>query len=123
MGAMADARTWEERVADWRASGQAAEEYCEGKGFSPGTLYRWSSRVRPPLGGAAERAPAPPREGVDLVRVVRAPPRAEAALAPAAVAGAVLLEVEGVRVVVPPGTDAMTVRVVLEALRTAGTAR
>ncbi|MCI0673787.1 MAG: hypothetical protein L0Y64_25335 [Myxococcaceae bacterium] len=118
---MADARTWEERVADWRASGQAAEEYCEGKGFSPGTLYRWSSRVRPPPGGAAERPAAPPRECVDLVRVVRAPVRAAAAPVPAAVAGAVLVEVEGVRVVVPPGADAGTVRVVLEALR--GTVR
>jgi transposase len=37
---MADAKTWEERVADWRGSGQSAEEYCKGKGFSPGTLYR-----------------------------------------------------------------------------------
>jgi transposase len=119
MAAMADAKTWEERVADWRSSGQAAEEYCKGKPFSPGTLYRWSSRVRPPPDGAAERAVAPPREGVGLVRVVRA----AATAVPAAAAGAVLVEVEGVRVVVPSGADAATVRVVLEALRTVGVAR
>jgi transposase len=117
MGGMADAKTWEERVADWRGSGQSAEEYCKGKGFSSGTLYRWSSRVRPP-GSAAERA----QEGsVGLVRVVRAPARSQVVSAPtSASAGAVLLEVEGVRVVVPPGADAATVRVVLEALRAAG---
>lgn len=118
---MADAQTWQERVADWRASGLSAEEYCKGKDFSPGTLYRWSSRVRPtPAGGAAERVP---EGGVGLVRVVRAPARAQGVSPSVAVVGAVLVEVEGVRVVVPPGVDVVTVRVVLEALEAVGAAR
>lgn len=118
---MADAQTWNERVAEWRASGQAAEEYCKGKDFSPGTLYRWSSRLRPAADKSKEHAPVRPHERMELVRVVRAPPRAEAAAT--AGMGAVLVEVEGVRVVVPPGADAGAVRVVLEALRTVGPTR
>lgn len=121
MEAMANARTWEERVADWRASGQVAEEYCKGKGFSPGTLYRWSSRVRPGPRPVAVGLAAPVHEDAGLVRVVRAPARTAApARVPGAPVGAVLVEVEGgvlaLRVVVPPGADAGAVRTVLEAL-------
>lgn len=118
---MADMKTWEERLKDWRASGLSAEEYCRGKGFSAGTLYRWSSRVRP-LGGAAEATPG--EASVGLVRVVRARAHAEVA-SPTNGGGtvAVLVEVEGARVVVPSGADAATVAVVLSALRAAGPGR
>lgn len=118
---MADAKMWEERLKDWRASGLSAEEYCRGKGFSAGTLYRWSSRVRAP-GGAAEAAAR--EASVGLVRVVRAPTHAEVASAPSGGGTvAVLVEVEGARVVVPSGADTATVAVVLSALRAAGPGR
>jgi hypothetical protein len=118
---MTDAKTWEERLKDWRASGLSAEEYSRGKGFSAGTLYRWSSRVRAP-GGAGEAAPR--EASVGLVRVERARARAEAERAyGGGGTGAVLVEVEGARVVVPSGADAATVAVVLRALRATGTGR
>jgi transposase len=118
---MTDMKTWEERLKEWRGSGLSAEEYCRGKGFSAGTLYRWSSRVRP-LRGAEEAATR--EASVGLVRVVRAPARAEVESAPrGGDTGAVLVEVEGARVVVPPGADEATVAVVLRALRAAGTGR
>jgi transposase len=113
---MEDAKTWAERVEEWRASGLSAEEYCRGRGLSAGTLYRWSSRVR--RGGEVARAPG---EAVSMARVVRTPTRQQVASGhsdggPAAV----VVEVEGARVVVPPGVDAGTVEVVLRALRAAG---
>lgn len=111
---MEDAKTWAERVEEWRASGLSAEEYCRGRGLSAGTLYRWSSRVR--RGGEAARAPG---EAVSLARVVRTPARQQVARAGGS-AAAVVVEVEGARVVVPPGVDGGTVEVVLRALRGAG---
>lgn len=37
--------TWKKRVASWRASGQSAEEFSEGRPWSPRTLRWWSSRL------------------------------------------------------------------------------
>lgn len=36
---------WKKRVASWRASGQTAEEFSEGRPWSPKTLRWWSSRL------------------------------------------------------------------------------
>ena len=111
---MADTELWKKRVADWRASGVSAAEYCKGQAFTTGTLYRWSSR----LADAARVEGA----ALPLVRLVRdtgpVPPPAAACSAP--LAAAVLIEAGGARVLVPPGADAATVRVALEALEAAG---
>jgi len=108
---MADAELWKKRVADWRASGLSAAEYCKGQEFTTGPLYRWSSRL-------AEAARAEASPAVPLVRLVRGtkPPAAEAAPR----ATQVIIEVQGARVLVPPGADVATVGVVLEALGVAG---
>lgn len=111
---MADTEQWKKRVEAWRSSGLSAAEYCKGQEFTAGTLYRWSSGLARTGGSEAVHA-------VPLVRVVR-----ETKLAPAVPghlappAGAVLLEVHGTRVWVPPGADVATVGVVLEALRAGG---
>lgn len=56
--------TWKKRVASWRASGQTAEGFSEGRPWSPKTLRWWSSR----LGSRPETAtPAP----VPIVRVAQ----------------------------------------------------
>jgi hypothetical protein len=43
---MADAATWSKRIAEWRASGLTAEEFCEARDFGVAGLYAWSSRLR-----------------------------------------------------------------------------
>lgn len=53
---MADRETWAKRVEAWRASGLTAVQYSAGRGYAPGTLRWWASRLD--------------RQG--LVRVVRA---------------------------------------------------
>lgn len=39
-------KKWAERVASWRASGLTAQEFCRGKGFAPGSLRLWASKLR-----------------------------------------------------------------------------
>ena len=44
---MSDTATkWRQRVAGWRASGETAEIYSTGRGFTAGTLRWWASRLR-----------------------------------------------------------------------------
>lgn len=52
---------WKKRVASWRASGETAKKYSAGRGWSPGTLLWWSSRL-------GREAPSPP---VRIAQVVR----------------------------------------------------
>ncbi|MFP2926878.1 IS66 family insertion sequence element accessory protein TnpA [Pyxidicoccus sp. 3LG] len=109
---MADAELWKKRVAEWRASGLGAAEYCKGQEFTAGTLYRWSSRL-------AEQARGAVSAEVPLVRLVRVPGHPATATAPAQTApqaAEVIIEVQGGRIRVPAGAEAATVRVALEAL-------
>ncbi|ADO73741.1 IS66 family insertion sequence element accessory protein TnpA [Stigmatella aurantiaca] len=102
---MANAEQWKKRVADWRASGLSAAEYCKGQEFTTGPLYRWSSRLAEAAGGEASPL-------VRLVRGTQPPATAEAAPR----AAQVIIEVQGARVLVPPGADVATVGMVLAAL-------
>ena len=90
--------TWKKRVASWRASGQTAEEFSEGRPWSPKTLRWWASR----LGRDAA-------SGTPIVRV------AQLVRSPAAERGAVIVEAldSRVRVTVEPGAPADTVAAVL----------
>lgn len=56
--------TWKKRVASWRASGQTAEEFSEGRPWSPKTLRWWSSR----LGREASPGAVPVVRVAQLVR-------------------------------------------------------
>ena len=63
---MSDTATkWRQRVAGWRASGETAEIYSTGRGFTAGTLRWWSSRLR--------REDGITGPVVRLAQVVRAP--------------------------------------------------
>jgi hypothetical protein len=90
--------TWKKRVASWRASGETAEEFSEGRPWSPKTLRWWSSR----LGRDAA-------SGTPIVRV------AQLVRSPAVERGAVIVEAldARVRVTVEPGAPADTVATVL----------
>ena len=58
------AETWKRRVASWRASGETAEEFSEGRPWSPKTLRWYASRL------GRERASSPP--AVRMAQLVRA---------------------------------------------------
>ena len=93
--------TWKKRVASWRASGQSAEEFSDGRPWSPKTLRWWSSRLGRDAGS---RTPV-----VRVAQLVRSP---------AADRGAVIVEALDMRlrVTVEPGAPADTVAAVLEIL-------
>jgi transposase len=97
---MADARTWTKRVAEWRSSGQTADAFSAGRGFAPGTLRWWASRLE--------------RRKAGFIRVVRdiAPtPERDAAIE---------IEIGGVRVLVRAGFDRDALAKVLDVVRGGG---
>ena len=58
---------WAERVREWRAGGQSAPEYAQGRGFEASTLRWWASRLDR---GVLPASPAKPKPRVRMVRVV-----------------------------------------------------
>ena len=95
------AEIWKKRVASWRASGQTAEAFSDGRGWSPKTLRWWSSQL------GRERAKTPP-----VIRV------AQLMRSTAVERGAVVVEIldARVRITVEPGAPAETVSAVLSSL-------
>jgi len=87
---MTDVKTWEQRVAAWRSSGQSARELAEGRDYTVHMLRYWARRVG---GGTAPASERPVR----LARVIRS--RADVGAA-AAVSGALAIEMGGARVIV-----------------------
>jgi transposase len=100
LGSMANVEEWRSRVRDWRCSGQTADEFCRGRDFAASTLRWYSSRLGTSVG---EDAAAEPRTAMVHVGAVRARER-------------IVLEADGVRVHVPDGVDAATLRTVLDVL-------
>jgi|SRR5580693_320291 hypothetical protein len=93
---------WDARVEAWRTSGQSAPVFCKGKGFSPGGLRYWASRLGKGARGALGNE-------VRLARVVRGP-RVVAEETP------ILIEVGVARVGVRRGFAPEALRAVLEVL-------
>jgi hypothetical protein len=90
---------WAKRVEAWRASGEVADAFAQGKGYEGSTLRWWSSRL-----GRAEQP-----------RFVRLVPTASAAPAASVDAG-VVVEVGYARVRVKAGFDAKLLAEVVAAL-------
>jgi hypothetical protein len=100
-------------VAAWRASGESAQKFAEGRDYTVHMLRYWARRI-------AEEAAASSEPSIRLARVVRT--SAGAAPLPSATArqptgAALVLEVGGARVQVPVGFERATLRAVLEVLR------
>jgi hypothetical protein len=100
-------RKWAERVRAWRASGQGAEAFAEGKGYAGATLRWWSSR----LGRDAEVRLVP------LVARRAAPVEGESRTG---VAANVVVEVGGARLRVGRGFDPGLLADVVHALASGG---
>jgi transposase len=97
---------WSERVRDWRASGESAEQYADGRGYKGSTLRFWASNLR--RVACAEKAAASPKPSVRMVRVV---PRSASSDA------SVEVIVGAARVVVHRGFDGGLLRQVIAALQ------
>jgi hypothetical protein len=105
---MAKAAEWTKRVAEWRASGLKAQEFCAGRGYSAKCLWRWSSK----LGGTGGRA-STRKAAVRLMRVELQ----RAASTPSA-ASDMVVEMDGVRLTLHGQVDAQALRTVMTTLRT-----
>ena len=96
---------WTERVAEWRASGQPAPEFAQGRGYQGSTLQYWATRLR----RMAEGRPWP-SSGVRMakVTVTKAAPES------------LVIAVGAARIEVRPGFDGALLREVVAALGAAG---
>jgi transposase-like protein len=114
---MANAKTWRERVGEWRASGLSAVKFAEGRGFSPHQLWYWRAKFRQQMDQSAAHttsvaSPALATTArVPLARVVRRP---NPELAPVATKALLSVEIMGVHIAVPPGFDRATFAAVLD---------
>lgn len=105
---MAKADEWKRRVAEWRASGLKAKDFCVDRGYSAKNLWHWSSKLGEAGGRPAARKPA-----VRLVRVTR---QSSAAETPTA-ASNMVVEMNGARLIFHGRVDADALRTVMETLR------
>src|SRR5271154_4612974 len=106
---MADAEAWSKRVAEWRASGLTAKEFCAKHDLRLSALRNWTYRLR-----AAEKASEP--SAVRLVPVTVKPPNAPSTPQIEPTKPALTVELGAARIVVPAGVDRATLKIVLDAL-------
>jgi hypothetical protein len=93
----ATAKEWAERVRVWRESGQTAETFAAGKGFTEKTLRWWSGEL-----ARVSRRPSP----IPIARVV--PTRREST--------ALMVIIGAARVEVRAGFDGALLRELVDAL-------
>jgi hypothetical protein len=108
IAAMTTEAKWTARVTAWRASGQTARVFCDGKEYTANGLRYWSSRLRKlhvevAAGGKAEATE------IRIARLVRVPAVVEHETP-------IVIEVGSVRVGVRRGFDRGALHEVLEAL-------
>lgn len=96
---------WAERVREWKASGQTAKGFAEGREFKSSTLVYWASCLRRGSAGAA-----PPEKRQPRVRMVRVVPVCSSP------DDSIVVAVGAARVAVRSGFDAGLLRQVVEAL-------
>jgi len=111
IGFMASEATWRARVTAWKASGQRADEFCEGEEYSASLLRHWAWRLgltRRRQGRKPKRAPL----AVRLARVVRA----SAAVPTPRDGGTIRIEVGGARVEVRGAVDEAALTTVMRVL-------
>jgi hypothetical protein len=95
---------WSERVREWKASGQTAKAFAEGREFKASTLVYWASCLRRGNGDTQPRKR--PARRVRMVRIARGPRTVDA----------IVVAVGGARVTVRPGFDPALLKQVVRAL-------
>ena len=108
---MSKAAEWTARVAEWRASGWTAKEFCREREYSAQNLLYWSSTLR-----RKEREQSHAGRDVALARVVRRDHHERPSKTPAAI----VVRTRTALVEVRPGADAATLAMVLAALGAVG---
>ncbi len=93
-------KTWTERVQEWRASGLAAPEFAQGRGYEASTLRYWASRLR----RTAEGRPYVRGVRMARVKVTRRAPEP------------LVVTVGAARIEVRPGFDVSLLREVVVAI-------
>lgn len=106
LAGMAKASEWAARVEAWRASGERAADFCQGREYRAKNLQWWSSHLKRGRARAGDR--------VALARVVRAP---EATRTPRS--SSIVVQLGAARVEVWSGADRAALELVLEALLSA----
>lgn len=96
---------WSERVREWKASGQTAKQFAEGREFKASTLVYWASCLR--KGTPDAERPKKPARRVRMARVVRVAAPGD---------GAIVVAVGAARVAVRSGFDPALLRQVVLAL-------
>jgi hypothetical protein len=94
---------WSERVGEWKASGQSADEFSQGREFKASTLRWWASRIG--RGAVGERRKARSAR----VRMVRVVPREKSD-------AALTVRVGGAQIDVRAGFDGSLLRELVAAL-------
>jgi hypothetical protein len=114
---------WSDRVKDWKASGQTAKVFAQGRDFKPSTLTYWAHRLRQLVGAAAvpeiSGLPSMRSTSTPRVRMVRVRPasRPSASMARAGTSGAaIVIAVGAARIEVRSGFDRALLTEVVEAL-------
>jgi hypothetical protein len=100
-------------VTAWKASGQRADDFCEGEAFSASLLRHWAWRLGLTRGRQARR-PEVAAVAVRLARVVRASSVASAATPRDE--GTIRIEVGGARVEVRGAVDEAALAAVMRVL-------
>jgi hypothetical protein len=98
---------WSERVGEWKASGQTAAVFADGRGFKPSTLVYWASCLRRGRVGAADALKRKGQRRVRMARVVRSVSRSDESI---------VVAVGAARVAVRAGFDEALLRQVVRAL-------
>jgi hypothetical protein len=96
---------WTERVREWKASGQTAKEYAEGREFKASTLVYGASCLRTGIGGGPRVKKREPR--VRMVRVVPSAVRVD---------DTIVVAIGTARVAVRAGFDPALLRQVVKTL-------
>jgi hypothetical protein len=115
---------WCERVKEWKASGQTAKAFAQGRDFKPSTLTYWAYRVRQiagcPVGPATREEAATGLATTSQVRMVRVRPtrmrRGAAAAGASTPSATMVIAIGAARVEVRSGFDRALLAQVVEAL-------
>ena len=123
-------KKWQERVAEWRRSGETSVQFCEGKDFSPSGLRHWAWRLERLDVSTPKSKDSTPSESSEQPRLVRVvtKPSVEAhdhALIPGdtpshSPGSELVIEVGVVRIGVRRGFDTSTLSSVLDVLEARG---
>ena len=101
-------------MAEWRASGLTATQFCADEGLNPSSLYHWSWRL-----GREKVQSAPDERDESTIaapRLLRVVPTASRAQVPKPSTGSIEISVGRLRVAVCDQFDAATLSAVLDVL-------